>query len=119
MRVFPGITAVAAAVLLLASCSGSHDTAVPPTPTATPTPTFDGSTLAACREAHTAAVGTDPDNEHAKLARGDAELSDVVTLRELARKYSDAPAGSTLDGVRALTAAYEVETWCVQHGIKQ
>lgn len=118
MRVFPIITA-AAAVLVLTGCGGSHHAAAPATPTAVPSPTFDGSTVAACKEAALVAVGKDGgDNAHAKLARGDAELSDVPTLRELAKKYSDAAPGSTLDGVRALTAAYELETWCIQHGVK-
>lgn len=118
MRAFP-IIVTAMVALTLTGCGSSHHTTTPTTPAAAPAPTYDGSTIAACREAALVAAGGDSDdNAHAKLARGDAELSDVPTLRELAKKYSDAAPGSVLDGVRALTAAYDLDTWCIQHGIK-
>jgi hypothetical protein len=42
----------------------------------------------------------------------------VAALRGVAKKFSDAPAGTTLDDVRALTAAITVDTWCIQHHVK-
>ena len=54
--------------------------------------------------------GADPDYEQAKGTRAFAALSDVAALREAAAKFSNAPADTALDKVRALTAAYTVYT---------
>ncbi|HZE38754.1 MAG TPA: hypothetical protein VE172_08070 [Stackebrandtia sp.] len=112
---------LAAAMLTLAAgCGSATKAAAPPPPTPTPaaTPTYDGSTMDACKEA---AKATDPKDKkyvHAQAARAFAALSDVAALRGVAKKFSDAPAGTTLDDVRALTAAITVDTWCIQHHVK-
>lgn len=111
------IIIAATATLTLTSCSASHDTAAPASPTAKPSPTYDGSTLDACKEAQQAISDEGKDYRHSHAARSFAALSDVPALRETARKYSDAPAGTMLDNVRALTAATTIDTWCLQHGV--
>lgn len=74
--------------------------------------------MQACKEAEQATDPADKKYVHAQAARGFAELSDVLALREVANKFSDAPPGTTLDNVRALTAAIKISTWCLQHHVK-
>lgn len=112
------IAAGALGLLSLAGCGGTTHTATPASPTAAPSPTYDGSTLDACKEA---AHATDPGEQgfkHASNARGFAELSDVPALREVAKKYSDADIGTPLDDAQAATAAITIYTWCIQHHVK-
>lgn len=112
-------TLIAAAVLALAAGCGStaSPAAAPPAPK-TVAPTYDGSTLDACKEAAKATDTKDKEYVHAHAARSFAALSDVPALRETAKKFSDAPPGTMLDNVRALTAAITVATWCEQHNVK-
>ena len=58
-------------------------------------PTYDGATLGVCKAAVKATQGA---------------------VRTTGRRR--APAGTALDRVRALTAAYTVYTWCIQHHVR-
>jgi hypothetical protein len=114
-------TLIAAAALALAAGCGStaSPAAAPPAPkTAAAAPTYDGSTMQACKEAGQAIDPKDKKYVHAQAARAFAALSDVTALRETAKKFSDADPGTTLDDVRAMTAAITVDTWCIQHHVK-
>lgn len=116
MRTFP---IIALAALVLAGCGSHHDAAAPTTPAAVPSPTYDGSTLGACKEADLTIDTSDPDFRHAQAARSFAALSDVTALREVAERYTDVTqVGTPIDDAHALTAAVTISTWCLQHGVK-
>lgn len=80
---------------------------------------YDQSTLLACREAHAAAHGDGTNvSRHASSARSFAALSDVPALRDVSAQNTRVDeSGQPIDDVRALTAAYSVDTWCLTHKI--
>ncbi|MBT2207034.1 hypothetical protein [Actinomadura sp. NEAU-AAG7] len=79
---------------------------------------YDARTVRACRSAKQAteeqgAAG----NEAAREARKYARRSDVHQLVEIGVRTDDAATGTTLDDVQAMTAAYEINTWCIRNGL--
>jgi hypothetical protein len=106
-----------AALLVLTACGSSTEKTTAPTPTGLPSPTYDGSTLGACKEAVLATTGKDTDLKHARAGRGFAELSDVPALREVAAKNTGDDLFTPADDARALAAAYTIYTWCIQHHV--
>lgn len=112
------LVAAAALVLAASGCgdSGAPTAASSPTPTSTPSASFDKATVRACAYAKTALAGTDEAaDKAAEDALAAAGTSDVTVLRELAEKY--APTGTDLDLVHTQTGATAIGTWCLDHGM--
>lgn len=114
------ITFTAMTTVSVAACGNSGRPATASgTPTAAPSPTYDGSTLSACKEADQTGESSDKDFRHAKAARSFAALSDVPALREVAKKYAGTGIDETSDELQALAAAVTISTWCLQHHVAQ
>lgn len=108
------IIALAAVLVALTACGGGSDHSPGAAKVTSPSPpTYDQSTLDACKEADASAGGT----RTAQAARADASRSDVPALRDIAKRYIGSEVGTPIDDAHALAAAAEVATWCLQHGV--
>lgn len=120
-----GGVAFLATVLVLAAVGGAyflgHHGSASSAPKATnvaasPSSTYDAATIQACKSAGIVRRRSLVPDPEAKAARAVAASSDQQALREIAQKYDHPEAfGKPIDDVYALTAATEIEGWCLWH----
>lgn len=101
---------VAAAIIGLAYALGGEEgraSAAPPTGP-------DAETVAACEAAASAKAGKTSPQVLLWRAKGSPETG----LQEIVRRFeSGGPTTGPTGNVRALTAVYEVDTWCLDNGV--
>lgn len=83
---------------------------------ASPSSTYDDATVQACKSAGIVRRRSIVPDPEAQAARAAAASSDQAALREIAQKYDHPEAyKKPIDNVYALTAATEIEAWCLYH----
>lgn len=113
---------VAVGIVWLAGAGGKARTeaTLPAAGTPSASSTWDQDTVLACQQADQAAAGPVGEEswKKARLARNFAGLSDVPTLREVAAANGKEALGTPIDDTNAMTAAYEINTWCMTHKVR-